>query len=265
MGPQASETKKGTKMPDATINGFTHHWEETGTSSQVLVLIHGASGAGIQFQPQIDELSQSYRVLAVDLRGMGRSARITKLEPSSGWVDDLGGLLDHLGIEKVNIFGSSLGARIALRFAINNPSRVQSLILDNPIVANEASGNAALNARMGDPESLPEDQKERARLLHGEDWATVSRNFFQIRNDPAMQEYLNLRELAKGLPTPTLLTRGDNRLDTVHPLPHVQELFYLLPNSRMWVKPAGGCFATPEGYDMVRNHIAAAAKVAATA
>jgi hypothetical protein len=33
----------------------------------------------------------------------------------------------------------------------------------------------------------------------------------------------------------------------------------------MWVKPAGGCFATPEGYDMVRNHIAAASKVAATA
>ncbi|MGE0685866.1 MAG: alpha/beta fold hydrolase [Dehalococcoidia bacterium] len=252
-------------MPEAVINGYKHHWEEAGTSKDVLVLIHGASGAGKQFAPQIEELSQTYRVLAVDLRGMGGSARITKLEPSSGWVDDLGGLLDELGIEKVNIFGSSLGARIALRFAINHPERVQSLILDNPIVANEASGNAALNARMSDPDSLPQDQKDRARNLHGDDWADVTRNFFQVRNDPEMQEYLNLRELAKGLSTPTLLTRGDNRLDTVHPLPHVLELFYLLPNSRMWVKPAGGCFATEEGYEMVRSHISAAAKVAATA
>jgi pimeloyl-ACP methyl ester carboxylesterase len=252
-------------MPEATINGYKHHWEEAGNSSNVLVMIHGATGAGKTFAPQIEELSQTYRVIAVDLRGMGGSARITKLEPASGWVDDLGGLLDELGIEKVNIFGTSLGARIGLRFAINNPERVQSLILENPIVLNESSGNAALNARMGDPSSLPDDQKARALDLHGDDWETVYKNFFQIRNDPEMQEYLNLRELAKGLATPTLLTRGDNRLDTVHPLPHVLELFYLLPNSRMWVKPQGGCFATPEGYDMVRNHIAAAAKVAATA
>jgi pimeloyl-ACP methyl ester carboxylesterase len=251
-------------MPEAIINGYKHHWEEAGTGKEVLVMIHGASGAGITFAPQIEELSQTYRVLAVDLRGMGQSARISKLEPASGWVDDLGGLLDELGLDKVNIFGTSLGSRIALRFAINNPGRVQSLVLENPIILNEASGNAALNASMGDPDNLPQEQKDRARRLHGDDWVTVSRNYFQIRNDPAVQEYLNLRELAKGLPTPTLLTRGDNRLDTVHPLPHVLELFYLLPNSRMWVKPQGGCFATPEGYEMVRNHIAAAAKVATT-
>ena len=250
-------------MPEATINGFKHHWEEAG-SGDVLLMIHGAAGAGKGFAPQIEELSKTYRVIAVDLRGMGGSERISQLNPS-GWVDDVGGLLDHLGIQTANIFGSSLGARIALRYAINNPSRVTSLILDNPIVANESSGNAALNARMGDTDSLPQDQKDRYRGLHGDDWDVVVRNFFQIRNDAAVQEYLNLRELAKGLPIPTLLTRGDNRADTVHPLPHVLELFYLLPNSRMWVKPEGGCFATPEGYEKVRAHIAAAAKVGATA
>ncbi len=251
-------------MPEATINGFKHHWEEAG-SGDALVMVHGAAGAGSSFGPQIAELSKTYRVLAVDLRGMGGSERISSLTPPSGWVDDIGGLLDHLGIQSANIFGASLGARIALRYAINNPSRVTSLVLDNPIVLNESSGNAALNARMGDTDALPQEAKDRYQSLHGDDWPVVVKNFFAIRNDPAVQEYLNLRELAKGLPIPTLLTRGDNRQDTVHPLPHVQELFYLLPNSRMWVKPAGGCFATPEGYDMVRNHIASASKAAATA
>ena len=95
-------------MPEATINGFKHHWEEAG-SGDVLVMIHGASGAGIGFAPQIEELSKTYRVLAVDLRGMGQSARVSSIELSA-WVDDLGGLLDELGIDSVNIFGVSLGS-----------------------------------------------------------------------------------------------------------------------------------------------------------
>jgi len=250
-------------MPDVTLNGLKHHFEDAG-SGQPFIMVHGAAGSSRGFAPQIAELSKTFRVIAVDLRGMGQSARVESI-PESGWVDDLAALINHLGLESVNIFGSSLGARIALRYAVNSPARVQSLILDNPIVANEAAGNAALNARMGDTDSLPEEAKNRYLSLHGADWDVVVRNFFQIRNDPAVQEYLNLRQLAKDLPVPTLLTRGDNRQDTVHPLPHVLELFYLLPNSRMWVKPSGGCFATDEGYTVVRDFIASVSKASATA
>lgn len=249
-------------MPDAVINGLKHYWEEAG-SGEPLIMIHGAAGSSKTFGPQIAELSQSYRVIAVDLRGMGQSARVSSME-GSAWVDDLAALIEHLGLKNVNIFGASLGARIALRYAINQPDNVRALILDNPIVANESSGNAALNARMGDTDSLPQEQKDRYHSLHGDDWPDVVKSFFTIRNDPAVQEHLNLRELVKGLATPTLLTRGDNRLDTVHPLPHVIELFYAMPNARIWIKPAGGCFATDEGYDMVRDFIARAAKVSAT-
>src|SRR5262245_6823068 len=124
-------------MPEATINGFKHHWEEAG-SGEPLIMVHGAAGAGKTFAPQIEELSKSHRVIAVDLRGMGGSARVESI-PASAWVDDLGGLVDHLGFSKVNLLGVSLGARISLRYAINNPDRVQSLVLDNPIVLNEAS------------------------------------------------------------------------------------------------------------------------------
>ncbi len=250
-------------MPDVTLNGFKHHYEDAG-SGDVFIMVHGAAGSSKGFTAQIEELSKSLRVIAVDLRGMGQSARIESLN-DSGWVDDLAALIDHLGLESVNLFGASLGARIVLRYAIDNPGKVQSLILDNPIVANESSGNAALNARMGDTANMPDEAKSRYHQLHGEDWDVVVRNFFQIRNDPAVQEYLNLRESVKGLAIPTLLTRGDNRLDTVHPLPHVIELFYAMPNSRIWIKPAGGCFANDEGYDMARNFISSAAKAAATA
>jgi pimeloyl-ACP methyl ester carboxylesterase len=246
-------------MPDATINGYKHHWEDAG-SGEPFVMLHEALQSSRVFAPQIEELSKTFRVISPDLRGMGQSARVDKLEPPSAWVDDLEALLDQLGIASVHLYGSSIGARVALRFAIDRPGRVRMLILNNPIVAIEPDSNETLNTRMSDPDALPMRIQQLHEAMHGEDWRDVVRNFFAIRNDPSLQEHLNLREAAKGVTIPTLLTRGDSRADTVHPLPHVFELFCSIQTSRMWVKPAGGCFATPEGYDVVRRFIADAAK-----
>ncbi len=251
-------------MPDTIINGLNHHWEEAG-SGEVLLMLHGAASSSATFAADIGQLSKTCRVVAPDMRGMGQSARISSLVPPAAWVEDVGGLLDHLEIRNVHLFGVSLGARIALRFGINQPQRVRSMILDMPIIANESSGNQALNARMGNTDDLPPAAQQRYEAQHGSDWAEVVRNYFNIRNDPAVQEYLNLREMAKAVKIPTLITRGDNRADTVHPLPHVFELFNSIETSRLWIKPEGGCFATPEGYEVVARFISEAAKQPATA
>ena len=241
-------------MPDTTINGFKHHWEEAGTGD-VLLMLHSAAGSGAQFRPHFAELSKTFRIIAPDMRSMGQSEHLESIAPNA-WSADVGGLLDHLEITNCSVYGTSLGARVALRFVIDNPERVRTLILDNPIIANESGGNAALNARLGDPEALPQAAQDRYRSFHGEDWAQVVRSYFSIRNEPALQEHYNLRELAKAVETPTLITRGDSREDITHPLPHAVELAYSLKNSRLWIKPAGGCLATPEGYDVIRNWVA---------
>jgi pimeloyl-ACP methyl ester carboxylesterase len=155
-------------MPDATINGFKHHWEEGG-SGEALVMIHGAAGSGSGLAAHIPELSKTFRVIIPDLRSMGQSEHVATMPPSA-WVDDVVGLLDHLGIESAHLFGTSLGARIVLRFAIDYPARTKSLILDNPIVMNESAGNEALNARMGNPDLLPPEAAQRYAGLHGDDW-----------------------------------------------------------------------------------------------
>jgi pimeloyl-ACP methyl ester carboxylesterase len=86
------------------------------------------------------------------------------------------------------------------------------------------------------------------------------RNYFSIRNDPALQGHFALRELCKSVEAPTLITRGDSRVDKTHPLPHAFELAYSLKNSHLWIKPEGGCFATAEGYAKIRELAAEAAK-----
>jgi pimeloyl-ACP methyl ester carboxylesterase len=249
-------------MPDATINGFNHHWEDQG-NGEPLIMLHSAASAGGQFRPHFAELAKTFRILVPDMRGMGGSAHIETIPPSA-WTDDVVGLLDHLGIDSTHVFGTSLGARVALRFATDFPQRVRTLVLDNPIVANEAGGNEALNARLGNPDVMSEEQGRRYEGLHGSDWKNVVRNYFAMRNDPGLQEFYNLREAAKTVQVPTLITRGDSRTDVTHPLPHAVELAYSITGSRLWIKPAGGILATAEGYEAMRNLAKEATKAAVT-
>jgi pimeloyl-ACP methyl ester carboxylesterase len=156
----------------------------------------------------------------------------------------------------VHLIGNSLGARIVLRFAVDYPERVKSLVLDQPIVKNETAGNASLNSRMGSPDLLPEDVKQRRHLQHGDDWQQVVTNYFGIRNTPGLQEHYDLRESCKSVTAPTLITRGDTLEDVTHPLAHAFEFRNSLKNSNLWIKPEGGLFATPEGYDVLRKFVA---------
>ncbi len=95
-----------------------------------LVLIHGFTGHRDDFIEVAPELARRRRVIAPDLRGHGDS------EAKSGPcgfsfeqnIKDLIELLDHLEIERCDLFGHSMGGMITLRFALAHPERIRSLI-----------------------------------------------------------------------------------------------------------------------------------------
>jgi pimeloyl-ACP methyl ester carboxylesterase len=118
-------------MPTTTINGHSRYYEDQGTG-EVLVMLHGANGASSLLAYHWPELSQHFRVIAPDMRSMGKSEHVTSLDSPSAWVEDLEALLDHLGIEKAHIFGVSLGSRVGMRFCIEHPERVLSLTVTAP-------------------------------------------------------------------------------------------------------------------------------------
>jgi pimeloyl-ACP methyl ester carboxylesterase len=71
------------------------------------------------------------RVIALDIRGHGRSSKLTDPAAyhSATMAGDVHALLDHLGLERADIMGYSMGARIASFLAVDYPQRVRSLIL----------------------------------------------------------------------------------------------------------------------------------------
>lgn len=223
-------------MPTTTVNGHQHYYEDSG-SGPVLVMLHGAGSSSVSLSAHFENLAKDFRIIAPDMRAMGKSEHVSEVPPSA-WVDDLGTLLDQLSIDTALVYGASLGSRVALRFAIDNPARVRALVLDGPIIAQDESGNTA-TAQVFDVSSYSDERKAGMQRQHGDDWETVARNYLNIRNNPELQEYFNLRESFPSVECPVLILRGD-RDDANHKLAYTYELLKGLKDARLAILPGIG-------------------------
>jgi pimeloyl-ACP methyl ester carboxylesterase len=106
------------------------HIEERG-AGPALVLGHGFGGSARNFRPQARAFSDRFRVVLYDARGHARSEAPedpTEYEPRC-FVEDLLRVVDGTGEERVVVGGLSMGAGVALRFALAHPARVRGLVL----------------------------------------------------------------------------------------------------------------------------------------
>ncbi len=112
----------------AEASGARLYYEVTGGGFP-LILIHGFSLDCRMWDGQIEPFSARARLVRYDLRGFGRSS-LPGDQPYRH-TGDLGALLDHLGIERADLLGLSLGGAVAIDFTLAHPGRVRSLtVLD---------------------------------------------------------------------------------------------------------------------------------------
>jgi pimeloyl-ACP methyl ester carboxylesterase len=129
----------------ATTRGRLHVIESDGLrlaveefgSGPPLLYGHGLTGSRNQTAHQLAPLASTHRVIVYDQRGHGDSTPVT--DPAAygveGMAGDVAAILDALGIERAVVGGNSMGAATALRFAMENPERVEALILTAPAFA----------------------------------------------------------------------------------------------------------------------------------
>ncbi|HEY4968848.1 MAG TPA: alpha/beta fold hydrolase, partial [Steroidobacteraceae bacterium] len=98
-----------------------------------LLLIHGLGGSGADWAFQVAALEKRFRVIIPDLPGSGHSPPPRDGYTIQGFAATLWSLLDHLGVERTNIIGFSLGGAVALEMAARRPSRVPRLGLINSL------------------------------------------------------------------------------------------------------------------------------------
>lgn len=116
------------------VDGGTLAYEVAGSDAGTpLIFIHGGLGDHRMWDEQFRTFAAHARVVRYSHRGFGASSfPAARYSP----VDDLRRLLDALAIPKAHLVGNSLGAALALDFALQHPERVAALVM----VANGANG-----------------------------------------------------------------------------------------------------------------------------
>ncbi len=95
-----------------------------------LILLHGNGEDSTYFSHQIAYFQKSYRVIAIDTRGHGKTPRGEEPFTISQFADDLYVFMKQHEIRRADMLGFSDGANIALLFTIRHPERVNRLILN---------------------------------------------------------------------------------------------------------------------------------------
>ena len=120
-------------MPIVEINGIHINYEEHGSHYGEPILLTHAYAATLQmWQPQFEAWRQ-YRVIGWDMRGHGGTDSPPTQDDYTEklTVEDMAGLLRHLGIHQAVIGGLSLGGYISLEFQLAHPEMMRALILCN--------------------------------------------------------------------------------------------------------------------------------------
>jgi pimeloyl-ACP methyl ester carboxylesterase len=118
-------------------------FEDTG-KGEPLVLLHAFPLDRRMWLAQKDELAESARIIAPDLRGLGRSAELAPARSLDDHADDVAALLDKLRIERATIAGLSMGGYVALAFARRHAHRIARLALaDTRSLPDSTEGRAA--------------------------------------------------------------------------------------------------------------------------
>lgn len=179
-------------------------WHEGGRGA-ALIFLHGSWQDGLQWQPLMTALSPDFHCLAPDLLGCGES----RGKPGTAYsvtlqVEALAQLLQTLRISRCCLVGHSLGAWVALRFALQYPEQVSGLALLEPegleptLEPSRWRLARQLAGRFSPLAAVLQPAAPLIRLLGGQRWLQQVRALRQqLRQHPAACRMLFRRRLAE--------------------------------------------------------------------
>jgi pimeloyl-ACP methyl ester carboxylesterase len=223
MTTSTNEKNTDDKGGYAEIRGLEMYYEIHGTGKPLVVLPGGLMTIGMMGQV-LPSLAKTRQVIAVELQAHGHTADIDRALTYEQMADDTAALIKHLGLERADVFGFSVGGGVALQTSIRHPEVVRKLVVVSApcksdgvypeIHAFEASFNpdAAFLSQMREAyvSIAPKPQ----------DWPRLVTKMRQL-----LAEHFDWAQDVAAIQAPTLIVVGD--ADTVRPA-HAVEMFGLL-------------------------------------
>jgi pimeloyl-ACP methyl ester carboxylesterase len=116
----------------AAVNGLQMYYEIHGSGGTPLLLLHGGLfNIDLQFGALLPALAEKRQVIATDFQGHGYTNDIDRPLGTTGLASDVVGLLRHLDVPKVDLFGFSVGGAVALYLTIKHPELVRKAVISS--------------------------------------------------------------------------------------------------------------------------------------
>ncbi len=230
----------------APVNGLEMYYEIHG-DGRPLLLLHGAYGTAGMWGGFVPALAETRRVIVPELQGHGHTADVDRPIRYEPMADDVAALIRHLGLERPDVFGYSMGGEVALQLAIRHPDLVGRLVV--------ASASASAGSDAVYPEVLAGIAQITPEVFVGtpffEEYQRTAPDpgafptLVEKLKDLDAQEFAWPDEDIRTITAPTMIVVGDS--DIVRP-EHAANLFRLRgggvpgdltgpPNARLAVLP----------------------------
>jgi 3-oxoadipate enol-lactonase len=222
-------------------------------SGEPLVLLSGQSNDHHWWDPVRDDFAARHTTVLIDHRGTGGSDRPdTDTYSTPGFARDVLAVLDHAGIARAHVYGTSMGGRIAQWLAADHPDRVGRLVLG----CTSPGGPHAVQRAPGIGEALGRADPDAARralleLMYTPAWLAEQERVrpgreYRTLGDPTMPPYARRRHLRASnrhdawdaLPrvkAPTLVVHGTD--DVFNPAANAPLIAARIPDARTFLVP----------------------------
>ncbi|HEX9647947.1 MAG TPA: alpha/beta hydrolase [Alphaproteobacteria bacterium] len=255
-------------MPHADSDGVKLYYVDcradgAGADATPIIFVHEFAGDHRSWEPQIRYFSRFRRTIAYNARGYPPSdvPPDPKQYAQDIQADDVGHVLDHVGIERAHVVGLSMGGFATLHFGLRHPHRARSLVVAGCGYGAEAKGRAEFQAGA---EAMADVYLARGAAAVAEDYARAATRVQFENKDPrgwaefkaqlaehsaegsanTMRGYqktrpslYDLEDQLKKLIVPTLVVTGDEDEPCLDP-----DLFLkrTIPSAGLWVLPKCG-------------------------
>jgi pimeloyl-ACP methyl ester carboxylesterase len=242
-------------MPIFEYERVALHYEEYGSGFPLLLLAPGGMRSNASFWQRapfdpIKQLSDQFRVIAMDQRNAGRSsAPVTRGDGWHSYTADHLALLDHLGVARCHLLGGCIGGAFALALIAAAPQRVAAAVLQQPI------GLTATNRQVF--YQLFDDWRSEIASRHP---SVDDASWQSFREGMYGSDFVFSvdREAVRNAAAPLLVLRGN---DVYHPSEISREIVELAPQATLvpeWKEPEHTAEAVARVREFLRANTPAA-------
>jgi pimeloyl-ACP methyl ester carboxylesterase len=229
----------------ARVNGADIHYETKG-AGEPLLLLHGFGSCAAEWSEVTNEFAKQYQVIAVDMRGHGKSTNPSGRFTHRQSAEDIRALIDGLKIKTARAIGFSSGAMTLLHVATKYPDRLSNLVVVSGATYFPEDTRAILRGVSYD--NMPPPVKELYERCASRGETQVRELVGQFRAFGDMQDDMNLSATDLGnIKASTLIVHGDR--DMFFPVSIPLAMYAGIQRSALWIVP-GGDHSPQAGADM---------------